>query len=172
MAPKNTKNAPGHDDVSGLFARLGTQASEGYHDFAYTQLPPRQPGVTPAEAPATLQTAPVALEAVVAPVQVVPVAATSAIATSAAAATPGASSAAQPSSAMHAAALTDQTANVSLDDALAPLRKLRQRDEPGTRGLPSLERPAQTPLEQLFQRLLQADARVSAHSPLQRLRSR
>ncbi|MFC0153887.1 hypothetical protein ACFFJ4_09735 [Xanthomonas dyei] len=170
MAPKNTKNAPGHDDVSGLFARLGTQASEGYHDFAYTQLPPRQPGVTPAEAPATLQAAPVALEAVVAPVQVV--AATSAIATSAAAATPGASSAAQPSSAMHAAAPTDQTANLSPDDALAPLRKLRQRDEPGTRGLTSLERPAQTPLEQLFQRLLQADARSAAHSPLHRLRSR
>lgn len=165
MAPKNTKNAQGHDDVSGLFARLGTQASEGYHDFAYTQLPPRKPGVTPAEAPATGQAAPAALEAVVAPVHVP-------AATSVAAVAPGAPLADRPSPAMHVAAPTDQTANGSPGDALAPLRKLRQREEPGVRASPPPERPAQTPLEQLFQRLLQADARSSAHSPLQRLRSR
>lgn len=162
MAPKNTKNAQGHDDVSGLFARLGTQASEGYHDFAYTQLPPRKPGVTPAEAPATGQAA---LEAVVAPVHVP-------TATSVAAAAPGAPSADRSSPAMHVAAPAEQAVDGAPGDALAPLRRLRQREEPGARGLPPLERPAQTPLEQLFQRLLQADARSSAHSPLQRLRSR
>ncbi|WP_311239511.1 MULTISPECIES: hypothetical protein [unclassified Xanthomonas] len=165
MAPKNTKNTPGHDDVSGLFARLGTQASEGYHDFAYTQLPPRKPGVAPVEAPEAAQTAPVATEAVVAPVHV-PTARSPAV--SAAVAPLVAPS----SPVMQATALADQTVGVSPGDALAPLRKLRQRDEPGARGLSSLERPAQTPLEQLFQRLLQADARTSAHSPLQRLRSR
>ncbi|MEA9580780.1 hypothetical protein VC218_18345 [Xanthomonas nasturtii] len=169
MAPKNTKNTPGHDDVSGLFARLGTQASEGYHDFAYTQLPPRKPGVAPAEAPEAAQTAPVALEAAVAPVHV-PTARSPAL--SAAVAPPVAPLVAPSSPVMQATVPADQTVGVSPGDALAPLRKLRQRDEAGARGLSSLERLAQTPLEQLFQRLLQADARASAHSPLQRLRSR
>ncbi|KTF38094.1 hypothetical protein [Xanthomonas vesicatoria] len=174
MAPKNTKNAPGHDDVSSLFARLGTQASEGYHDFAYTQLPPRKPDLTHAEAQATAQAAPPAPEAALAPVHVPASAsaATSATAGSVAASALGEPPAAQPSLAMHRAAPADQAANGSLGDALAPLRKLRRGDEPGAREQSSQQRPVQTPLEQLFQRLLQADARSAAQSPLQRLRSR
>ncbi|MEA5123985.1 hypothetical protein [Xanthomonas floridensis] len=155
MAPKNTKNAPGHDDVSGLFARLGTQASEGYHDFAYTQLPPRKPGAAPADAPASSEAAPPAPDAV-----------------TTAPPTPAPAPRAPAVHAAHAAAPADEPAELAPADALAPLRKLRQLDESGPRGLPAPERPAHTPLERLFQRLLQADARASAHSPLKRLRSR
>ncbi|AAM38362.1 hypothetical protein XAC3519 [Xanthomonas citri pv. citri str. 306] len=64
------------------------------------------------------------------------------------------------------------TAADQVPDALAPLRKLRQLDEPAPRGVQPADRPAQTPLERLFQRLLQADARSCAQSPLKRLRSR
>ncbi|QJD66638.1 hypothetical protein HG421_02125 [Xanthomonas campestris pv. badrii] len=160
MAPKNTKNAPGHDDVSGLFARLGTQASEGYHDFAYTQLPPRKPGAAPADAPASSEASLPVPDVV-----------------TAAAPTPAPRApAVQAPRAMHPAAPADERADEPAElapaDALAPLRKLRQLDESGPRGLPTPERPAHTPLERLFQRLLQADARASAHSPLKRLRSR
>ncbi|MCC4612485.1 hypothetical protein LL963_10325 [Xanthomonas campestris pv. esculenti] len=156
MAPKNTRNTPGHDDVSGLFARLGTQASQGYQDFAYPQLPPRKPGGLPAGAPVAGAAVPDASDAVAPPA--VPVA--------------GTPPAAPPSAVLQAAVAAEQTASLQRSDALAPLRKLRQRDEPGPQGLPSPPRPAQTPLEQLFQRLLQADARSNAHSPLKRLRSR
>ncbi|MGV7197479.1 hypothetical protein [Xanthomonas sp. NCPPB 1325] len=161
MAPKNTRNTPGHDDVSGLFARLGTQASQGYQDFAYPQLPPRKAGGLPAGAPVAGAAVPDATDAVAPPAPAspaVPVA--------------GTPPAAPPSPVLQAAAAAEQTASLQRSDALAPLRKLRQVDEPGPRGLPSPSRPAQTPLEQLFQRLLQADARSNAHSPLKRLRSR
>ncbi|MCC4598934.1 hypothetical protein JWH04_12080 [Xanthomonas melonis] len=158
MAPKNTRNASGHDDVSGLFARLGTQAGEGYHDFAYPQLPPRKPGAAAPDAAPAAEAAPPAQEAVAPPAPVPP---------PVPAAAPGVPTWLAP----HAAASAEQAASLPAD-ALAPLRKLRQLDEPGPRGLTPPERPAQTPLERLFQRLLQADARGSAHSPLKRLRSR
>lgn len=158
MAPKNTRNASGHDDVSGLFARLGTQPGEAYHDFAYPQLPPRKPGAAaPDAAPAAEAASPV--QEAIAPSTPVPNPA------------PAAAPVGQPPLAPHIAVPADQAASPPAD-ALAPLRKLRQPDEPGPRGLTPPERPAQTPLERLFQRLLQADARGSAHSPLKRLRSR
>ncbi|WP_372391791.1 hypothetical protein ACCQ05_17645 [Xanthomonas sp. NCPPB 3582] len=154
MAPKDTKNAPGHDDVSGLFARLGTQASEGYHDFAYTQLPPRKP----TDAPASAEAVTPAPDAVMPPLPT-------------AVPAPRAPAVQAPGTAQ-AAAPADAVPELPPADALAPLRKLRQLDEAGPRGLPTPERPAHTPLERLFQRLLQADARTSAQSPLKRLRSR
>ncbi|MCC8537096.1 hypothetical protein ACI6Q5_06845 [Xanthomonas codiaei] len=154
MASKDTKNAPGHDDVSGLFARLGTQASEGYHDFAYTQLPPRKPTDAPAPAEAVTPVP----DAVMPPLPT-------------AAPAPHAPAVQAPGTAQ-AAAPDDAVPELTPADALAPLRKLRQLDESGPRGLPTPERPAHTPLERLFQRLLQADARTSAQSPLKRLRSR
>ncbi|WP_285446389.1 hypothetical protein [Xanthomonas sp. fls2-241-TYG-148] len=161
MKNKTTKTPAGHDDVSGLFARLGGQASEGYHDFAYTQLAPRAaagnstasdgdatkaaapattltPAATPAPAPAIAQTpvmhvAPAALSAV--PAVMAP-------------------------EAPHA-------------DAVAPLRKLRQPDAPAVRAVPAEPVQAGTPLQQLFERLLQTDAPAATHSsPLKRLRSR
>ena len=166
MAPKNNKATPGHDDVSGLFARLGTQASEGYQDFAHTQLPPRKPGVAQASvmqtsAPMPVET--VALEAVQPPVPI-----------QAPTPTQSASPAPQVPLAVHVqppAPVEDAASQLS-PDALAPLRKLRQLDEPAPRGVQPADRPAQTPLEHLFQRLLQADAPSSAQSPLKRLRSR
>ncbi|PPU77972.1 MULTISPECIES: hypothetical protein [Xanthomonas] len=155
MAPKNTKNAPEHDDVSGLFARLGTQASEGYHDFAYTQLPPRKPEVVPADVPAPAETARPAPEALTPALPIPAPAPRGPIVQAAVAATPA-----------------GDPGEVPPADALAPLRKLRQLDEPGPRGLPAPGRLAHTPLERLFQRLSQADVRSSAQSPLRRLRSR
>ncbi|MDC8745864.1 hypothetical protein NY751_07120 [Xanthomonas campestris] len=156
MKNKTTKTPAGHDDVSGLFARLGGQASEGYHDFAYTQLAPRAAAgiaaasdvdatkaaatATPAATPAIAQTpvmhvAPAALSAV--PAVMAP-------------------------EAPHADA-----------DAVAPLRKLRQPDAPAVRAVPAEPVQAGTPLQQLFQRLLQTDAPAATHSsPLKRLRSR
>ncbi|MBV6815065.1 hypothetical protein ACE15N_17230 [Xanthomonas campestris pv. passiflorae] len=154
MTANKGKDATQHDDVSGLFARLGTPASQGYHDFAYTQLPPRTSSLAQADAPAAVEPIAVAPDPVQPPVGVaaptlslgmpVPERAPQAVVTAA-----------------------DQ-----VPDALAPLRKLRQLDEPAPRGVQPADRPAQTPLERLFQRLLQADARSCAQSPLKRLRSR
>ncbi|WP_115050090.1 hypothetical protein [Xanthomonas arboricola] len=152
MAPKDNKAVSGHDDVSGLFARLGTQASEGYQDFAHTQLPPRRPGVTQASVPAAPRQAGAAADAVPAP----------------AAATPSVSPAGQAAPVAQPSVPVEQTAS----PPLAPLRKLRQLDEPAAAAPQPGGRQAQTPLEHLFQRLLQADAPSSTQSPLQRLRSR
>ncbi|WP_415916394.1 hypothetical protein SE336_17355 [Xanthomonas arboricola] len=157
MAPKNNKATSGHDDVSGLFARLGTQASEGYQDFAHTQLPPRRPGVTQTPVPATAEQAPAAADAV----QV------QATLPAPAASVPSVQSA----PAAHRSVPVEETAGSPLD-ALAPLRKLRQLDEPAAPAAQPGERHSQTPLERLFQRLLQADAPSATQSPLQRLRSR
>ncbi|CEE70895.1 hypothetical protein XACLE20_1440039 [Xanthomonas citri pv. citri] len=68
MTAKKGKDAIQHDDVSGLFARLGTPASQGYHDFAYTQLSPRTCGLTQAHAPAAVEPITVAPDAVQPPV--------------------------------------------------------------------------------------------------------
>ncbi|SOT96500.1 Hypothetical Protein LMG19146_00790 [Xanthomonas arboricola pv. fragariae] len=161
MAPKNNKAASGHDDVSGLFARLGTQASEGYQDFAHTQLPPRRPGVTQTPVPAAVEQTPTSADAVQVPAPL-PVAATS---------VPDVLPAVQTAPAAHRSVPVEGTAGSPLD-ALAPLRKLRQLDEPAAPAAQPGERQAQTPLERLFQRLLQADAPSATQSPLQRLRSR
>lgn len=161
MAPKNNKATSGHDDVSGLFARLGTQASEGYQDFAHTQLPPRRPGVTQTPVPATLEQTPAAADAV--QVQA-PLPAHAAL-------VPDVLPAVQAAPAAHRSVPVEETAGSPLD-ALAPLRKLRQLDEPVVPAAQPGERQGQTPLERLFQRLLQADAPSATQSPLQRLRSR
>lgn len=158
MAPKNNKAASGHDDVSGLFARLGTPASAGYQDFAHTQLPPRRPEVTQTPVPAAVEQAPAAADAVQTPAPLL----------APAASVPSVSIAMQAVPAAHRSVPAEETAGPPLD-ALAPLRKLRQLDEPAAQ--PG-ERQAQTPLERLFQRLLQADAPSATQSPLQRLRSR
>lgn len=158
MKDKTTKTPAGHDDVSGLFARLGGQASEGYHDFAYTQLAPRAAGNSAeSDVDATKAAAPAA--------------------TVAQAATPAPAPAPAPAIAqtpvMHVApaALSAVPAVMAPEaphaDAAAPLRKLRQPDAPAE--------PVQagTPLQQLFQRLLQTDAPAATHSsPLKRLRWR
>ncbi|OBR73010.1 hypothetical protein A7D35_14140 [Xanthomonas arboricola] len=158
MAPKNNKATSGHDDVSGLFARLGTPASAGYQDFAHTQLPPRRPEVTQTPVPAAVEQAPAAADAVQTPAPLL----------APAASVPSVSIAMQAVPAAHRSVPAEETAGPPLD-ALAPLRKLRQLDEPAAQ--PG-ERQAQTPLERLFQRLLQADAPSATQSPLQRLRSR
>ncbi|NJB94083.1 hypothetical protein [Xanthomonas arboricola] len=158
MAPKNNKATSGHDDVSGLFARLGTPASAGYQDFAHTQLPSRRPEVTQTPVPAAVEQAPAAADAVQTPAPLL----------APAASVPSVSIAMQAVPAAHRSVPAEETAGPPLD-ALAPLRKLRQLDEPAAQ--PG-ERQAQTPLECLFQRLLQADAPSATQSPLQRLRSR
>lgn len=158
MAPKNNKATSGHDDVSGLFARLGTPASAGYQDFAHTQLPSRRPEVTQTPVPAAVEQAPAAADAVQTPAPLL----------APAASVPSVSIAMQAVPAAHRSVPAEETAGPPLD-ALAPLRKLRQLDEPAAQ--PG-ERKAQTPLECLFQRLLQADAPSATQSPLQRLRSR
>ncbi|KQQ82851.1 hypothetical protein ASF73_18490 [Xanthomonas sp. Leaf131] len=170
MAPKNNKATPGHDDVSGLFARLGTQASEGYQDFAHTQLPPRKPGVAQASVMQTSAPMPVETVALEAAQPPVPIQAQTPTPTP----TQSASPAPQVPLAVHVQppAPVEDAASQSSPDALAPLRKLRQLDESAPRGVQPVDRPAQTPLERLFQRLLQADAPSSAQSPLKRLRSR
>ncbi|MBB4597909.1 hypothetical protein [Xanthomonas arboricola] len=160
MAPKNNKATSGHDDVSGLFARLGTPASAGYQDFAHTQLPPRRPEVTQTPVPAAVEQAPAAADAVQTPAPLAP-----------AASVPSVSIAMQAVPAAHRSVPAEETAGSPLD-ALAPLRKLRQLDEPAAPAAQPGERQAQTPLERLFQRLLQADAPSATQSPLQRLRSR
>lgn len=162
MKNKTTKTPAGHDDVSGLFARLGGQASEGYHDFAYTQLAPRAAAgtaaasdvdATKAAAPAATVTpaatpAPAIAQTPVMPVMHVAPAALSAV------------PAVMAPEAPHA-------------DAVAPLRKLRQPDAPAVRAVPAEPVQAGTPLQQLFERLLQTDAPAATHSsPLKRLRSR
>ncbi|MCC8687805.1 hypothetical protein [Xanthomonas campestris] len=165
MKNKITKTPAGHDDVSGLFARLGGQASEGYHDFAYTQLAPRAAAGTAAasDVDATKAAAPAA--------------------TVAQAATPAPAPAPAPAIAqtpvMHVApaALSAVPAVMAPEaphaDAVAPLRKLRQPDAPAVRAVPAEPVQAGTPLQQLFQRLLQTDAPAATHSsPLKRLRSR
>ncbi|MET0130885.1 MAG: hypothetical protein ABW207_09475 [Stenotrophomonas chelatiphaga] len=157
MAPKNNKATSGHDDVSGLFARLGTPASAGYQDFAHTQLPPRRPEVTQTPVPAAVEQAPAAADAVQTPAP--------------AATVPDVLPAVQAAPVAHRSVPVEETAGSPLD-ALAPLRKLRQLDEPAAPAAQPGERQAQTPLERLFQRLLQADAPSSTQSPLQRLRSR
>ncbi|MEA9748399.1 hypothetical protein VDF76_15605 [Xanthomonas campestris pv. raphani] len=157
MKNKTTKTPAGHDDVSGLFARLGGQASEGYHDFAYTQLAPRAAAGTAAasDVDATKAAAP------------------------AATATPAATPAIAQTPVMHVApaALSAVPAVMAPEaphaDAVAPLRKLRQPDAPAVRAVPAEPVQAGTPLQQLFQRLLQTDAPAATHSsPLKRLRSR
>lgn len=161
MKNKTTKTPAGHDDVSGLFARLGGQASEGYHDFAYTQLAPRAAAgnstasdgdATKAAAPATTLT-PAATPApapAIAQTPVVPVA-------------PAALSAVP-------AVMAPEAPHA---DAVAPLRKLRQPDASAVRAVPAEPVQAGTPLQQLFERLLQTDAPAATHSsPLKRLRSR
>ncbi|MEB2233166.1 hypothetical protein [Xanthomonas sp. LMC-A-07] len=154
MKNKTTKTPAGHDDVSGLFARLGGQASEGYHDFAYTQLAPRAAAGTAAasDVDATKAAAP------------------------ATTATPAATPAIAQTPVMHVApaALSAVPAVMAPEaphaDAVAPLRKLRQPDAPAVRAVPV---QAGTPLQQLFERLLQTDAPAATHSsPLKRLRSR
>ncbi|CAE6817663.1 hypothetical protein [Xanthomonas arboricola] len=161
MAPKNNKAASGHDDVSGLFARLGTPASEGYQDFAHTQLPPRRPGVTQTPVPAAVEQTPAAADT----------AQTPATLPAPAASVPDVLPAVQAALAVHRSVPVEETAGPPFD-ALAPLRKLRQLDEPAAPAAQPGERQAQTPLERLFQRLLQADAPSATQSPLQRLRSR
>ncbi|PPT43294.1 hypothetical protein [Xanthomonas arboricola] len=157
MAPKNNKAASGHDDVSGLFARLGTPASAGYQDFAHTQLPPRRPGVTQTPVPAAVEQTTAAADAVQTPAPLpAPAASVPSV---------------QSVPAAHRSVPVEETAGSPLD-ALAPLRKLRQLDEPAAPAAQPGERQAQTPLERLFQRLLQADAPSATQSPLQRLRSR
>ncbi|CAD1787805.1 hypothetical protein AE929_14785 [Xanthomonas arboricola] len=157
MAPKNNKAASGHDDVSGLFARLGTPASAGYQDFAHTQLPPRRPGVTQTPVPAAVEQTTAAADAVQTPAPLpAPAASVPSV---------------QSVPAAHRSVPVEGTAGSPLD-ALAPLRKLRQLDEPAAPAAQPGERQAQTPLERLFQRLLQADAPSATQSPLQRLRSR
>ncbi|NIK33433.1 hypothetical protein FHY15_002595 [Xanthomonas arboricola] len=143
--------------MSGLFARLGTPASEGYQDFAHTQLPPRRPGVTQTPVPAAAEQTPAAADAVQTPAPLpAPAASVPAV---------------QAAPAAHRPVPVEGTAGSPLD-ALAPLRKLRQLDEPAAPAAQPGERQAQTPLERLFQRLLQADAPSATQSPLQRLRSR
>lgn len=160
MKNKTTKTPAGHDDVSGLFARLGGQASEGYHDFAYTQLAPRAAGNSAeSDVDATKAAAPAA--------------------TVAQAATPAPAPAIAQTPVMHVApaALSAVPAVMAPEaphaDAAAPLRKLRQPDAPAVRAVPAEPVQAGTPLQQLFQRLLQTDAPAATHSsPLKRLRSR
>ncbi|MCC5087690.1 hypothetical protein [Xanthomonas campestris] len=159
MKNKTTKTPAGHDDVSGLFARLGGQASEGYHDFAYTQLAPRAAAGNSAESDvdATKAAAPAA--------------------TLTPAATPAPAIAQTPVMHVAPAALSAVPAVMAPEaphaDAVAPLRKLRQPDAPAVRAVPAEPVQAGTPLQQLFERLLQTDAPAATHSsPLKRLRSR
>ncbi|MEA0736652.1 hypothetical protein QYY77_11250 [Xanthomonas campestris pv. campestris] len=159
MKNKTTKTPAGHDDVSGLFARLGGQASEGYHDFAYTQLAPRAAAGNSAasDVDATKAAAPAA--------------------TVAPAATPAPAIAQTPVVPVAPAALSAVPAVMAPEaphaDAVAPLRKLRQPDAPAVRAVLAEPVQAGTPLQQLFQRLLQTDAPAATHSsPLKRLRSR
>ncbi|WDI94452.1 hypothetical protein [Xanthomonas campestris] len=166
MKNKTTKTPAGHDDVSGLFARLGGQASEGYHDFAYTQLAPRAAAGNSADTDvdATKAAAPaatVAQAAIPAPAPAPAIAQTPVmhvmhVAPAALSAVPAVMAPEAP----HA-------------DAVAPLRKLRQPDAPAVRAVPAEPVQAGTPLQQLFERLLQTDAPAATHSsPLKRLRSR
>ncbi|MEB1547804.1 hypothetical protein VDQ94_02625 [Xanthomonas campestris pv. campestris] len=163
MKDKTTKTPAGHDDVSGLFARLGGQASEGYHDFAYTQLAPRAAAGNSADTDvdATKAAAPaatVAQAAIPAPAPAPAIAQTPVmpVAPAALSAVPAVMAPEAP----HA-------------DAVAPLRKLRQPDAPAVRAVPAEPVQAGTPLQQLFERLLQTDAPAATHSsPLKRLRSR
>lgn len=136
----------------------GRRRAKGYHDFAYTQLSPRTSGLTQADAPAAIEAISGAPDAVQPPLGV---------------------AAPTPSLGMPVAVAVPErslqpvvTAADPVPDALVPLRKLRQFDEPAPRGVQPADRPAQTPLERLFQRLLQADARSCAQSPFKRLRSR
>ncbi|MCC8486585.1 hypothetical protein VDF13_04735 [Xanthomonas campestris pv. raphani] len=162
MKNKTTKTPAGHDDVSGLFARLGGQASEGYHDFAYTQLAPRAAGNSAeSDVDATKAAAPAATVA------------------QAATPAPAPAPAIAQTPVMHVApaALSAVPAVMAPEaphaDAAAPLRKLRQPDAPAVRAVPAEPVQAGTPLQQLFQRLLQTDAPAATHSsPLKRLRSR
>ncbi|PWH22263.1 hypothetical protein CEX93_21110, partial [Xanthomonas euvesicatoria] len=121
MTARKGKDAPQHDDVSGLFARLGTPASQGYHDFAYTQLSPRTCSLPQAGAPVAVEPVTVAPDAVQPPVAV---------------------AAPTPNLGMPAAVPAPErslqpvvTAADPVPDALAPLRKLRQLDEPAPRGV-------------------------------------
>ncbi|MCC5063046.1 hypothetical protein [Xanthomonas campestris] len=158
MKNKTTKTPAGHDDVSGLFARLGGQASEGYHDFAYTQLAPRAAAGNSAESDvdATKAAATVAQAATPAPAPAIAQTPVMPVAPAALSAVPAVMAPEAP----HA-------------DAVAPLRKLRQPDAPAVRAVPAEPVQAGTPLQQLFQRLLQTDAPAATHSsPLKRLRSR
>ncbi|KIQ25918.1 hypothetical protein [Xanthomonas campestris] len=165
MKNKTTKTPAGHDDVSGLFARLGGQASEGYHDFAYTQLAPRTAAGNSADTDvdATKAAAPaatVAQAAIPAP-----------------APAPAPAIAQTPVMPVAPAALSAVPAVMAPEaphaDAVAPLRKLRQPDAPAVRAVPAESVQAGTPLQQLFERLLQTDAPAATHSsPLKRLRSR
>ncbi|WP_407369301.1 hypothetical protein [Xanthomonas campestris] len=158
MKNKTTKTPAGHDDVSGLFARLGGQASEGYHDFAYTQLAPRTAAGNSADTDvdATKAAAPaatVAQAAIPAP-----------------APAPAPAIAQTPVVPVAPAVMAPEAPHA---DAVAPLRKLRQPDAPAVRAVPAEPVQAGTPLQQLFQRLLQTDAPAATHSsPLKRLRSR
>ncbi|MCC8691325.1 hypothetical protein ABFU65_17490 [Xanthomonas campestris pv. raphani] len=162
MKDKTTKTPAGHDDVSGLFARLGGQASEGYHDFAYTQLAPRAAGNSAeSDVDATKAAAPAATVA------------------QAATPAPAPAPAIAQTPVMHVApaALSAVPAVMAPEaphaDAAAPLRKLRQPDAPAVRAVPAEPVQAGTPLQQLFQRLLQTDAPAATHSsPLKRLRWR
>ncbi|MEA9823453.1 hypothetical protein VDF98_08495 [Xanthomonas campestris pv. raphani] len=162
MKNKTTKTPAGHDDVSGLFARLGGQASEGYHDFAYTQLAPRAAGNSAeSDVDATKAAAPAATVA------------------QAATPAPAPAPAIAQTPVMHVApaALSAVPAVMAPEaphaDAAAPLRKLRQPDAPAVRAVPAEPVQAGTPLQQLFQRLLQTDAPAATHSsPLKRLRWR
>ncbi|MEA9876519.1 hypothetical protein EIQ04_11325 [Xanthomonas campestris pv. raphani] len=161
MKDKTTKTPAGHDDVSGLFARLGGQASEGYHDFAYTQLAPRTAAGNSADTDvdATKAAAPaatVAQAAIPAPAPAIAQTPVMPVAPAALSAVPAVMAPEAP----HA-------------DAVAPLRKLRQPDAPAVRAVPAESVQAGTPLQQLFERLLQTDAPAATHSsPLKRLRSR
>ncbi|MCC5070498.1 hypothetical protein [Xanthomonas campestris] len=163
MKNKTTKTPAGHDDVSGLFARLGGQASEGYHDFAYTQLAPRAAAgnSTASDGDATKAAAPaatVAQAAIPAPAPAIAQTPVMPVAPAALSAVPAVMAPEAP----HADA-----------DAVAPLRKLRQPDAPAVRAVPAEPVQAGTPLQQLFERLLQTDAPAATHSsPLKRLRSR
>ncbi|MCW1978873.1 hypothetical protein [Xanthomonas campestris] len=163
MKNKTTKTPAGHDDVSGLFARLGGQASEGYYDFAYTQLAPRTAAGNSADTDvdATKAAAPAATVAQAA----IPAPA------------PAPAIAQRPVMPVAPAALSAVPAVMAPEaphaDAVAPLRKLRQPDAPAVRAVLAEPVQAGTPLQQLFQRLLQTDAPAATHSsPLKRLRSR
>lgn len=165
MKNKTTKTPAGHDDVSGLFARLGGQASEGYHDFAYTQLAPRAAAgnSTASDGDATKAAAPAATLTTTTTTTPAPAIAQTPVMHVA----PAALSAVP-------AVMAPEAPHADADaDAVAPLRKLRQPDAPAVRAVPAEPVQAGTPLQQLFQRLLQTDAPAATHSsPLKRLRSR
>ncbi len=158
MTAKKDKDATQHDDVSGLFARLGRRRARG------TTI-----SLTPSCRRARLaRCRPVRRQlSKRSPVRPMPCSRRWGVA------------APTPSLGMPVAVAVPErslqpvvTAADPVPDALVPLRKLRQLDEPAPRGVQPADRPAQTPLERLFQCLLQADARSCAQSPLKRLRSR